>query len=82
MGAITATLDLDDNITVVVAKMLQQFPKGSRVKLAISEVPSAAPVPSLAEYRQMVASARLKAPVSPWSTTVETMKFLREGEDD
>jgi hypothetical protein len=82
MSAITATLDLEDDVTSVVANMLRQFPKGSRVKLAISEVPPATPVPSLEEYRQMIAAARQKAPRGPWATTAETMKALREGEED
>ncbi|MBL9113575.1 MAG: hypothetical protein JNJ83_01105 [Verrucomicrobiaceae bacterium] len=67
-------------MTAVVANMLWQFPKGSRVNLAISEVPPATPVPSLADYRQMIAAARQKAPRGPWATTAETMKELREGE--
>lgn len=83
MSAITATLDLEDDMTTVVTNMLRQFPKGSRVKLAISEVPPATPVPSLEDYRQMIATARQKAPRGgPWATTAETMKALREGEED
>jgi len=82
MSAITATLDLEDDMTTVVTTVLRHFPKGSRVKLAISEVPPATPVPSLEEYRQMIATARQKAPLGPWATTVETMKALREGEED
>ena len=82
MSAITATLNVEDDVTTVVAAMLRQFPKGVRLKLAISEVPDAGPVPSLNEYRQMIAAARAKAPVSPWKTTAETMRALREGEDD
>ena len=82
MSAITATLDLEDDMTTVVTNMLRQFPKGSRVKLAISEVPPSSPVPSLEEYRQMIAAARREAPPAPWRTTAETMKALREGEED
>jgi hypothetical protein len=82
MSGITATLDLDDDMTAVVAGLLRQFPKGSRVRLAISEVAPETPVPSLEEYRQIIADARQKAPHSPWATTAETMKALREGEED
>ena len=82
MSAITATLAVEDDVATVVANMLRQFPKGSRVKLAISEVPATAPVPSLDEYRRLVAAARQQAPGSPWKTTAETMKALREGEED
>jgi hypothetical protein len=69
-------------MTSVVTDMLRQFPKGSRVKLAISEVPPATPVPSLEEYRQLIAAARKQAPRGPYATTAETMKALREGEED
>lgn len=82
MSAITATLDTEDDAAAVVTSMLRQFPKGSRLKVAISEMPAASPVPSLDEYRQIVAAARAKAPRSPWKTTAETMRALREGEDD
>ena len=82
MSAITATLQVEDDVSTVVAEMLRQFPKGSRVQVAISEVPPAGPVPSLDEYRQMVAVARQQAPRSPWKTTAETMSALREGEGD
>ena len=82
MNAITATLHVEDDVSTVVAEMLRQFPKGSRVQLAISEVPPAAPVPSLDEYRQRIAAARQRAPHSPWKTTAETMSALREGEGD
>lgn len=82
MSAITATVDLEDDMTTVVTDLLRQFPKGTRVKLAISEVPPANPVPSLEEYRQIIATARDKAPRGPWTTTAEAMKALREGEQD
>ncbi len=82
MSAFTATLAVEDDVATVVADMLRQFPKGSRVKLEVSEVPATAPVPSLDEYRQMIAAARQQAPGSPWKTTAETMKALREGEVD
>ena len=82
MSAITATVDLEDDMTTVVTNLLRQFPKGTRVKLAISEVPRANTVPSLEEYRQIIATARDKAPRGPWTTTAETMKTLREGEQD
>jgi len=82
MSAITATLSVEDDVTTVVGEMLRQFPKGSRLKVAISEVAAVSPVPSLDEYRQMIAAARAEALRSPWRATSETMKALREGEDD
>ncbi len=82
MSAITTTLDVGEHASTVVAEMLRQFPRGSRVQVAISAVPSAAPTPSLAEYRRMIAAARQSAPRSPWKTTAETMGALREGEGE
>jgi len=82
MSANTVTLDIEGDISTVVAEMLRRFPKGSRVKLAISEVPPTGLVPGLEEYQQMIAAARQQAPLSPWKTTAETMSALREGEGD
>jgi len=82
MSAITTTFDLKEDMTAVVTDLLRQFPKGSRLQLAISEVPPATPVPSLDEYRGMIAAARQKAPRGPWITSAETMKSVREGEED
>ena len=82
MSAITATLFVEDDVSAVVANLLRQFPKGSRVKLAITEVPPGGAVPGLEDYRQMVAAARGRAPRSPWKTTAEAMTALREGEAD
>ncbi|HEV7405429.1 MAG TPA: hypothetical protein VGO11_20970 [Chthoniobacteraceae bacterium] len=82
MSTLSATIQVEDDVSTVVAEMLRQFPKGSRVQLAISEVRPAGPVPSLDEYRQMVAVARRQAPRSPWKTTAETTSALREGEGD
>lgn len=82
MSVITATMDVEDDVAGIVTNLLRQFPRGARVHLAISEVPAALPVPGLEEYRQRVAAARAIAPRSPWRTTAETMKALREGEAD
>lgn len=81
MSTITATLDMKDDVAGIVTNLLRQFPRGSRIKLAISELPSPAPVPGLEEYRLRIAAARAQAPRSPWPTTPETMKALREGEE-
>lgn len=82
MSAITATLQIEDDTSTKVADMLRQFPKGTRVKLDICEVALPGPIPTLGEYRRAVAGAREKAPRSPWKTTAETMKVLREEESD
>lgn len=82
MSAISATLDIEDDMTSVVTNLLRQFPKGARVTLAISELPPATPVPNLDAYRQMVEAARSKAPPCPWNTSTETMQAIREAEED
>ena len=81
MSAISATLQIEDDASTIVADMLRQFPKGSRVKLDICEVPPLGPVPTLDEYRRAIALARECAPGSPWKTTAEAMSALREGEE-
>lgn len=82
MSSISATIDLKDDATTIVADLLRQFPQGSRVRLAITEVAPTTPVPSLDDYRQTVAAARRELPPSPWKSTAEAMKTLREGESD
>ncbi len=80
MRVVTATFNIGDNAAEVVAEILCQFPKGVRVKLAVSEVPQQQLVPGLEEYRTIIEKARRQAPQSPWQTTAETMQALREGE--
>ena len=46
------------------------------------ELPPATPVSGLDEYRGMLAALRQKAPRGPRMTSAETMKALREGEED
>jgi hypothetical protein len=82
MSAITATFEIQDDAPRVVMDLLKQFPKGSRVRLAISQEIPAESMPDLDEYRRMVALARQQTPPSPWASTTEAMKVLREGEED
>ncbi len=82
MSAITATLDVEDDISALVVEMLRQFPKGARIKLTISEVTPPESVPNLEEYRQIIDDARRQAPIGPWQTTADTMRALREGEGE
>ena len=82
MSAVTTTFEIQDDSPRIVMDLLKQFPKGSRVRLAISQEVPAESVPDLDEYRGMVALARQHAPRSPWASTAEAMKALREGEED
>ncbi len=81
MSAISATLQIEDDASKIVAEMLRQFPKGARVKLDICEVPMPDPVPGLEEYRRIIAQARENSPRGPWRATEEAMRALREGEE-
>ena len=82
MSTLTATIAVQDDAPGVIAALLRQFPKGSRVKLAISQDEEAAPTADLDEYRRLVADARKQAPPCPWKTTAGAMKALREGDED
>lgn len=80
MSAVTATIDLADDSTEIVAGLLQQFPRGSRVKLLITEVRADRTVPSIEEYKLAIAAAR-QLVRSPWGTTAEALKAIREEEE-
>lgn len=67
MGAVTTTFEIQDDSPRIVMDLLKQFPKGSRVRLAISQEAPAEVVPNLDEYRGMIASARQHVPRSPWA---------------
>lgn len=82
MSSITATFDVQDNVSALVEDMLRQFPKGSRIRVAVSEVQGAQPPPPLAEYRSAIAAARQKVSRGPWKTTAEAMQSLRETEEN
>lgn len=82
MSTLTATIAVQDDAPGIIAALLRQFPKGSRVKLALSQDEEAAPTVDLDEYRRRVAEARKQAPLCPWRTTAEAMKALREGDEE
>ena len=82
MSTLTATIAVQDDAAGVIAALLQQFPKGSRVKLAMSQDEEAAPLAGLEDYRRLVTEARRAAPPCPWGSTAEAMKALREGEEN
>lgn len=81
-STLTATIAVQEDAAGVISALLSQFPKGSRVRLALSqEDESENRLTNAEEYRQRVAAARREAPPSPWKSTAEAMKTLREGED-
>jgi hypothetical protein len=79
MSTINTTIRVGADSAVIIAGLLSRFGKGRRV--ALTEEPSApAQVPSLAELTDRVEAARRKLPPSPWATTEEALRDLREGE--
>ena len=82
MTALTATIQIEEDMSAIVEELLRSFPKGSRVQVALTELSPPCPVPDLHTYRQSIAKAREAAPVNPWKTSNETMQALREGDLD
>ena len=83
MSTINATIAVGDDSAGVIAGLLRGFPKGRRVRVALSDDPEApAPVPTLAEYLTRLETARRLAPPCPWETTEAALRDLREGEQD
>ena len=83
MSTITATIDVGDDSAGVIARLLRGFPKGRRVRVALSDEPEVpAPVPTLADYMTRLETARRLAPPCPWETTEAALRALREGEQD
>ncbi len=80
MSTINTTIRVGDDSAVIIAGLLSRFGKGRRVRVALTDEPSApAQVPSLAELTARVEAARRKLPPSPWATTEEALRDLREG---
>jgi hypothetical protein len=82
MEDVTATISVGDEGSLgTVAALLGKFPRGSKVRLAVSKVQETEAPPGLDEYRARVAQARrdfVKA--FPWSSPKEALRDLREGE--
>ena len=83
MSTINTTIRVGDDSTGIIAGLLSRFAKWQRVRVALSDEPSApAQVPTLAEFTARIEAARQKLPPSPWVTTEEALQDLREGERD
>ena len=82
MTAFTATIQIEEDMSGVLTELLRPFPKGTRIRVALTELAPAAPIPDLDTYRRRIEKARAEAPVNPWMTSKETMQALREGEMD
>lgn len=81
MSTINATIDVGDDSAGVIAGLLRSFPKGRRVRVALTDEPAAPePVPTLDAFLARIEAARRLAPPCPWETTEEALKNLREGE--
>ncbi|MDZ4288939.1 MAG: hypothetical protein U0984_13315 [Prosthecobacter sp.] len=83
MQTITTTISVGDDATSAIATLLKQFPRGSRVRLALSPLAGESGETNVTEYRDRVAKARRQfAAKCPWTTTAEAIRDLREGEQD
>jgi hypothetical protein len=83
MSTINTTIHVGDDSAGIIAGLLSRFTKGQRVRVALTDEPSAPEqVPSLAEFTARIDAARQKLPPSPWTTTDEALRDLREGERD
>ena len=85
MSTVSTTLAVGDEASGVIARLLKGFPPGSRVRVAITEdepmkATAAEGQMSLEAFRRRIVEARNLAPRSPWPSTEEAMKELREGE--
>lgn len=82
MATFATTIDIGDDVQKAVGDLLQRFPIGRRVRVEVTEEEEAPEqTPGLAEYRALVAAAREAAPKSPWKTTEEALREIRETED-
>lgn len=83
MSTIDTTIRIGDDSTGVIAGLLSRFAKGQQVRVALSAEPSVPNrVPTLAELTDRIDAARQTLPASPWTTTEEALRDLREGERD
>lgn len=81
MATITGTMNPGENWIETISEMLSRIAKDKPIRITISEVDPASPVPTIDEYRQMVAEARRNAPPCPWTSTADALRDLRAGED-
>jgi hypothetical protein len=83
MSTIHTTISVGDDSASIIAGLLNRFPKGQRVQVALSEEPSLpVQVPTLSEFTERIDAACQKLPPSLWTTADEAMRDLREGERD
>lgn len=83
MSTINTTINIGDDSAGVIAGLLSRFAKGQRVRIALTDEPNIpVQVPTLAEFTARIEAARRELPLSPWSSTEEAMRDLREGERD
>jgi hypothetical protein len=83
MSTINATIEVGDDSAAIITGLLNRFPKGKRVRVALTEEPTpSAQVPELDEFIAKIEAARRELPDAPWATTEDAMRDLREGERD
>lgn len=83
MSTLSTTIDVSDDALQKLSELLAKFPKGSRVRVALSEEPVVkSEIPPLAEYSAQIKAVLSTLPPSPWASTDEAMADLRAGEKD
>ncbi len=83
MNTLTTTVAVEDGAARIIAELLQKFPKGRRIRVALTdEGDIQREVPSPEDFAARIAAARKAVPPCPWTTTDDAMRELREGEAD
>ena len=83
MSTVTASIAVGDDSARVIAGILKSFPKGQRVRVAVTEeVADPNDVASVDGFRARLDEARKLSPICPWETTESALAALREGEPD
>jgi hypothetical protein len=83
MKDVSAVISVGEKSAGELAELLKPFPRGSRVRVLLSEEPPAGGrAESLEAYLARVETARQSVPPSPWQSSEEALRELREGERD
>lgn len=82
MSTLSATIAVQDEAPDIIAQLLRQFPKGRRIRVDLTDEGEVSPlVPNLEAFMERIEAARKAVPASPWQTTEEALRALREGEE-
>ena len=83
MEDVRATISIGDESLNVVAGLLESFPKGSRVRVVLSQELQTDDQPQSVEgYLTRLDEACRLLPPCPWESVEEAIRELRDGEQD